>query len=1508
MAGGVGTVRGRFELDAPALRTLKDLEKQGVRTNAQMKELGKEMDRVGGRDAKQRIDTYKKGVKELQEEAKKFHLQYRKDWAESTRVVDREVSAQIRHLDRLQVKLRKIGSMRPTVKVNVDGVAGAIAEVELLEQKVNQLGRQRANAQIGTSGGARAAATGEAQSLARRGGRGGGGGRGSLRSVGVGPFNLGSTLGLGLIGGGLPLLPALGGAATGLLGSAGLGALGAGAAGAAGLGGAVGGFGAIYAAAKPAQTQITNAYKAQQKFNAALHDFGRSAPQTRNARRELEQAYKAAPAGTAALLGETAQFRRDFRRAERPAAGQFIQLERAGLAAGQRILPSLSRASLTSTVAARQQGTRFARFASGQTGRQFLGTSSEIFAENLPNVERTLENVSRTFVNIERAARPFFREGTDFVKNWTHGWATSTSDVTKTRGEIGKMVEHWRAWLHLTGSLSRLLKDVFNDAAPAGGSMVVSLSETFDRWDRWIKDNPGRTRDFFRRATNAASDFAKAVWEIIKAVGRLSTDLLPVLQGFSTLVSGAGALGLIGPGHAAALYGGYRALRGQGGRGAGGGPVAAGGGAGGGAPGFLPMFFGRGGGGGAGAAGRATSLAGRSVFIPGTAPRPGMFGGPLPARGGFTTLPADFRSGAPELLGSRNFALGRLSPLAGRAGLALRGAGRAALPVAAAMGVLDFAGFQGNVGQRTQAALSGATLGLIHRPLTASEQQDKVATRADQIIGDLPGGSSRRAQEERIRRLRSLTSGGGDAFASLSTSGFLGIGGSSPNADQLRRGNKMLKQELDDQVRALRNYKHNVRVTRLNEARSDIEQAFNIRLPKVGPQRAIQALERDTLKRLRGLGPTGARQLTNSSIQWARAAARGNPRLLKQIDDYAAGVVRRLRGMGQRVAYINGTIYDGSRKTWSSIASAIGTASEQALEEVTKNFTALQRKALGSLRAMGFSAHDARQLVGDESAQGRRNLRVAGQLATSRNRGERQAGLNVPQAVRQKVGPHGQARGGRLWGSGLGDNVRMSDGSRGAPGELVVNRHTEADHDRDARRKGLPTLAQRVAGETRSHSAPPSKHGKYDRWHGHPGDVTERLAGALGRRINYHLHGGGLGGAPTAGGGWTRGLQPGIIKVASDVLSHFPGLAQPSIGQTTGGGHAPGSYHYRGQAVDLSGSGMNQAAAWVRRRYGRSLAEGIHNPNLSISKGRPVSPGFWGSEWGQHLDHIHLAVAGAGGARGLPGGDGGMGTFQAISLRAPRSRLRGAPGALSDRASQMYARGLERKVNRKLRSMGGGGDLSGFHGGGSALANRRLGHRMMLAFGWPGGEWPSLDTLWTGESGWRNVMNAGGSGATGIPQALPGSKMASEGPDWATNPATQIAWGLKYIKGRYGTPSRALSAWQSRSPHWYGWGGRLASFRRGGSFTTPPGRGHAIHVGDNPYHREHVSVTPVRRAARPALGRLSRLGGVSMQVNFTGPVTVRNDEDLRKIAKQVEDSVGKKLLAALDGVDEPAVA
>lgn len=97
--------------------------------------------------------------------------------------------------------------------------------------------------------------------------------------------------------------------------------------------------------------------------------------------------------------------------------------------------------------------------------------------------------------------------------------------------------------------------------------------------------------------------------------------------------------------------------------------------------------------------------------------------------------------------------------------------------------------------------------------------------------------------------------------------------------------------------------------------------------------------------------------------------------------------------------------------------------------------------------------------------------------------------------------------------------------------------------------------------------------------------------------------------------------------------------------------------------------------------------------------------------------------------------------------------------------------------------------------------NQAIGCTMTLEAGWDMNEVGCLISLWDKESGWDESAYNSGSGAYGIPQSLPGDKMAANGDDWETNPATQIAWGLDYIDGRYGNPCGAWS--HSESNGWY---------------------------------------------------------------------------------------------------------
>lgn len=84
---------------------------------------------------------------------------------------------------------------------------------------------------------------------------------------------------------------------------------------------------------------------------------------------------------------------------------------------------------------------------------------------------------------------------------------------------------------------------------------------------------------------------------------------------------------------------------------------------------------------------------------------------------------------------------------------------------------------------------------------------------------------------------------------------------------------------------------------------------------------------------------------------------------------------------------------------------------------------------------------------------------------------------------------------------------------------------------------------------------------------------------------------------------------------------------------------------------------------------------------------------------------------------------------------------------------------------------------------------------------WDWKQFQCLDKLWTHESGWMHTSENSSSGAYGIPQSLPADKMASAGTDWKTNPATQIHWGVTYIKSRYENPCGAYAHFKLKK--WY---------------------------------------------------------------------------------------------------------
>ncbi|NUS72875.1 MAG: lytic transglycosylase domain-containing protein [Corynebacteriales bacterium] len=143
-----------------------------------------------------------------------------------------------------------------------------------------------------------------------------------------------------------------------------------------------------------------------------------------------------------------------------------------------------------------------------------------------------------------------------------------------------------------------------------------------------------------------------------------------------------------------------------------------------------------------------------------------------------------------------------------------------------------------------------------------------------------------------------------------------------------------------------------------------------------------------------------------------------------------------------------------------------------------------------------------------------------------------------------------------------------------------------------------------------------------------------------------------------------------------------------------------------------------------------------------------------------------------------------------------------ASGEIENRADEAERKAEERASRSETRSTPAQGeaapavpvDCASYSG------NKQIGCSLLSWAGFGTDQMSCLEKLWDKESGWR-VNAANPSGAYGIPQSLPGSKMAAYGDDWETNPVPQIKWGLMYIKDRYSTPCGAWSTFQSQG--WY---------------------------------------------------------------------------------------------------------
>lgn len=158
--------------------------------------------------------------------------------------------------------------------------------------------------------------------------------------------------------------------------------------------------------------------------------------------------------------------------------------------------------------------------------------------------------------------------------------------------------------------------------------------------------------------------------------------------------------------------------------------------------------------------------------------------------------------------------------------------------------------------------------------------------------------------------------------------------------------------------------------------------------------------------------------------------------------------------------------------------------------------------------------------------------------------------------------------------------------------------------------------------------------------------------------------------------------------------------------------------------------------------------------------------------------------------------------FVAVPLAGPATMSANAwfvPG--SPESSSVFVMGSGLGVDREQFEVTGAWGMAPAVGRPDPGSAKAFALEEVAQRGWDSSEYNCLVALWQKESGWNHLAMNRSSGAYGIPQSLPGEKMASAGADWATNPETQIRWGLGYIEARYGHPCGAWAHSQQRN--WY---------------------------------------------------------------------------------------------------------
>ncbi|MDE2103225.1 MAG: hypothetical protein KGL39_38620 [Patescibacteria group bacterium] len=1175
----------------------------------------------------------------------------------------------------------------------------------------------------------------------------------------------------------------------------------------------------------------------------------------------LQEAYALSflPPGASSLISSGRGMLESWR--HQPATSTLMGMATGAMNTITGLAPTLQQGASISANGLAQAGQAFGTWLSSPEDKRFLITGSQMFAENITTGERVLTNVLTTLQHIMEAFRPFLKEIGNAFANWTAGWAHGTRNISEVRAHLGHMVEDMKRWTEMWMQFWSLLHSIMvaGNANQAGTSIVTSITADMKRWEQWVRDNPQKVQAFFRETVEGARTLWHIVEHVAKALLELARAFGPVLTGaggFVKLMSETGVLG--SPIGIASLLVGKRMI----GRAWENRSASAGGA-------FLTTGSGAVASDGASLSqGAGYAVLGGASLLPG---RQAVAGTPAVGAYSQSDLAGTFFVGGAE----RPTGIARLGGLASRAGGALESGASALAPFVLMQGGLELAGgrnpfaspvqgalmggalplmFGGGLKMAAGGAATGAGFSLLTQNLAAGH------TGMSALGGALTGGGIGTMIMPGLGTL--VGAGAGAGFAAIASL----FGGGGPSHRERAEGKLGAAQE------AFAAHGSNPLAFSAGELAQIHRQAVNLSHNSSLGKLTVEAVQL-----------AAATSEASRAFDSARASSEASFHGMEGAAAISLGRVRHV--VEGNIAYITRTMGTGSEEARDKIAVAYqnaATAVKQRMEE-TGNFTAkglafINEELRKALAAYGVSAPKSASAANMQSVLSLRQEQHDTSAGFTPGGGITDLKVETPAYKRgaEAAAKRHHARGGRLGGFGTSDSITTPYG-RMAPGELIVNRHTEAEVNRDLIAAGRRPLGARVANQTVPHS--------YPLHYAYGGYVDPIGRGAIPERIDmgvdyagsgvplYALGAGTITNSGVGTGGWGPtwiNLRLGSGPDAGRQVYYAEGIRSlVRSGQNVRAGQEIAVLNGGTEIGWAAGSGNSTLSLGASEGFtgANSTAAGLAMSNLIASLGGPA-----GIRQGPIAGHF------AGASSSAPGST-------APRVKVPQIRGLGTLGAVAN-STLAYLGGVV------SASMGEGIPNVGGHGG-SPSANERLARAMMIAHGWPASEWPYLQKLWTKESGFNAYAVNPTSGAAGIAQSL------GHGPVALGKPRPQIAWGLNYIGERYGSPA---AAWAHEvEDNWYARGGRIplaGAFAGGGAFTTQPNRPVAFIAGDTGVP-EDVHIQP--RKAGPFTNATA-----GRTVHIVNHVHVHGSTDRQTIEEAVcaaSKRSAEDLLAALERKD-----